>query len=85
MQTITLRGSESIIHQLLSNVEQLVKEGQEIEVLATNTASNNISWQDFLQDKKVIQDIQESLEQIERGETYDQEEAFKIAFERLGL
>ncbi len=35
----------------------------------------SVAVDDFLQDEQVIQDIQESLAQIERGEAYDQDEA----------
>lgn len=85
MKTLHLRGSEAIIQQLITNVNQLAKQGEEIEIVGSEKLNQVSDWDKFLQNERLKQDLQESLEQIERGETYDQNEAFAMAFKRLGL
>lgn len=85
MQTLTLRGSNSLIQQFAAQAKQLARKGEEIEVLENENFSPQGSWNDILQNEQVLQDIQESLAQIERGETYEADEAFDLVFKRLGL
>lgn len=87
MQTLHIKAENSVMQQILVSLNSLAEAGNKIEVEfleASRCEQENIA-DTFLQNEQVIQDIQESLAQIERGETYDQDEAFDRVFKRLGL
>lgn len=86
MQTLHIKAENSVMQQILVSLNSLAEAGNKIEVefLEASREQENIA-DTFLQNEQVIQDIQESLAQIERGETYDQDETFDQVFKRLGL
>ncbi|WP_027847754.1 hypothetical protein [Marinospirillum minutulum] len=65
MQTLLLRANEQVIQKLMSSINKLAKEGNDIEIL------DNLVYE---KEKKLVAI---ALEQVEKGEVFSHEEVWK--------
>lgn len=84
MRTLTLRGSDPVIQQLVDKVAQLAKEGQDIEIMATEALPQDNSWDDILQNEQVMRSLRRSIEQAKNGDLLSEEETFKQLYDERG-
>lgn len=85
MKTLTLRGSDALIQQFMAMAKQLAKEGVKIEVLENESFLQLEAWDDVLQNKQLMRDLHESIQQVKNGELLSEEEAFNQLYQELGL
>lgn len=55
------------------------------EVFSNEPISSNAEFYHFLLEQKTKQDLQKSLEQLDAGEVYSEEETFRELYADLGL
>lgn len=84
MRTLTLRGSDPVIQQLVDKVAQLAKEGQDIEIMAIEALPQDNSWDDILQNEQVMRSLRRSIEQAKNGDLLSEEETFKQLYDERG-